>query len=54
MVIEIHSQIKPLSIEKEKLKVKMKKEIQTNRMFAIKEQIKEINSKISGLRASID
>jgi len=53
-VIEIHFQIKSLSLEKEKLKAKMKKEIQANRMFAIKEQVKEINSKISGLRASLD
>lgn len=53
-IIEIHSQITSLNMEKEKLKIKMKKEIQTNRMFAIKEQIKGINSKINELRASLD
>lgn len=53
-IIEIHSQIKSLNMEKEKLKAKMKKEIQTNRMFDIKEQIKELNSKINELRASLD
>ena len=53
-IIEIHSQIKSLNMEKERLKTKMKKEIQTNRMFAIKEQIKVINSKINELRASLN
>lgn len=53
-IIEIHSKIKSLIIEKEKLKVKMKKEIQTNRLFTVKDQIKEINCKIAELRASLE